>query len=335
MQPNDSIFRLGNAHLHSYALYLAHELQLFEIIAEGKAVNIGVLCERLNVQKRPMQALLSLCAANGFLIIDDNNNYAVSDTIRNYLLRSSPFPWGFMLDIQLLNHDAMSYQSMKQSVLSNSAPIYADKDLFESNESCPKLAAAFTRAMHGKSKASSNCWPLHVDLKNNRCLLDIAGGSGIHAISAVNAFPNLTALVLDRPEVCKIALGYIYEAGQKNRVDIVVKDMWHEDFPKADVHFYCDVFHDWPYERCCLLAKKSYDSLPSGGKILVHELLLNDDKMGPVSAALYNMVMIMWTKGQQFSTLEITDLLKGAGFNAIRVTKTGYGDWSLIEGVKP
>jgi len=335
MRENDTILHLGNAHFQTYALFAAHQLGIFEHIAKKTSISLTELGQASNLSERPLQALLAVCAAIGLLTVDDNCNYAVSDVTRMCLLKSSVFPWGRMLDMHLINPDSISYQSLINALSKNSAQIYDDADLFEANESSKERAVAFTRAMHGKSMASSLHWPAIANLTDHACLLDVAGGSGAHAISAVKAYAHLRGLVLDRPEVCNVAREYIAEAGLEDRIDAAAFNIWQDAFPKADVHFYSDVFHDWSHEDCRTLAKKSFTSLPKGGKILLHELLFNDNKTGPLSAALYNMVMLMWTKGQQFSASELTQLLEDVGFVGIEIARTGYGDWSLVTGRKP
>jgi hypothetical protein len=37
--------------------------------------------------------------------------------------------------------------------------------------------------------------------------------------------------------------------------------MWQDPFPPAEVHFYSQIYHDWPPERCRLLTRKSFESL--------------------------------------------------------------------------
>ena len=47
-------------------------------------------------------------------------------------------------------------------------------------------------------------------------------------------------------------------------------------------HFYSNIFHDWPPEKCSFLTRKSFDALPPGGRLVVHEMLYDDDKKGPL-----------------------------------------------------
>ena len=87
-------------------------------------------------------------------------------------------------------------------------------------------------------------------------------------------------------------------------------------------------------KKCLFLAQKSYESLPENGRVIIHEMLFNDDKSGPFSVAAYNINMLLWTEGQQYSGNEIAQMLDDAGFIEIEVVRTGFGDWSMVIGKK-
>jgi O-methyltransferase domain len=87
-------------------------------------------------------------------------------------------------------------------------------------------------------------------------------------------------------------------------------------------------------EKCQFLTEKSFRSLPFGGKIIVHEILLDTDKSGPLLAALMSMVMLLWTEGRQYSGAELARLLENTGFMDVRVEKT-LGPWGIVMGRKP
>lgn len=166
-------------------------------------------------------------------------------------------------------------------------------------------------------------------------LLDIAGGSGIHAIEAVKAFPRLQGIIYERPFVCVVAQEFIENFQLQNSIKTVEGDMWKDTFPSSDLHFYSDIFHDWQVEKCEFLAKKSYESLPIGGRIIIHELLFDEDKSSPLATAMYNVVMLLCTnKGQQYSAKEILAILEKVGFKEIQIIPTGFGSWSIVTGVK-
>jgi O-methyltransferase domain len=94
------------------------------------------------------------------------------------------------------------------------------------------------------------------------------------------------------------------------------------------------IFHDWPADKCRFLAQKSFDALEPGGRIIVHEMLFNNDRSGPFPVAANNIAMLLWTEGGQYSGPEISSILRKAGFKKIEVKPT-FGYWSIVTGVKP
>ena len=135
--------------------------------------------------------------------------------------------------------------------------------------------------------------------------------------------------------MCQVAQKYIRDAGMEDRVDTLAVDMFREPWPRGyDALFFSNVFHDWDFETCAWLAQQTYDALPGGGRILLHEMLLDDDGDGPVTAASFSMLMLLGTQGQQFTLPELKGLLEHAGFTGIDARHT-YGYYSLVTATKP
>ena len=104
-------------------------------------------------------------------------------------------------------------------------------------------------------------------------MLDIGGGSGAHAIGATQRWPALQAIVLDVPPVCEVAQGIIERHGLQDRIKTQVFDYWKDSLPSADLHFYSLSYQNWTLEKCRVLTQKSFESLKSGGRIIIHETL--------------------------------------------------------------
>jgi hypothetical protein len=103
----------------------------------------------------------------------------------------------------------------------------------------------------------------------------------------------------------------------------------------ADLHFYSNIYHDWSHEKGTFLTRKSFESLPPGGRIVVHEVLFDDDKTGPLAAAGYNIGMLLWSAdGGQYSGRELSEMLTEAGFGQIEIKPT-FGHNSIVTGIKP
>lgn len=111
---------------------------------------------------------------------------------------------------------------MKRAVLADAPQVYSGEALFKSREE--QLALAQGAAGHRRWLGS----PLP---------------------GAVRRWPHLRALVLVIPPVCPVADDYAARWGVQHRLTAVAADMWKDPFPAGDVHFYPDIFHDWPVPR--------------------------------------------------------------------------------------
>jgi acetylserotonin N-methyltransferase len=112
--------------------------------------------------------------------------------------------------------------------------------------------------------------------------------------------------------------------------------MFTEDWPEGhDAHFFANVFHDWSDETNRLLAQKSFAALPSGGRIFLGEILMDDDGAGPWHAASFSLLMLIGTLGKQYSLAEFRAILESAGFTDVTAQRTGGGYYSLVSARKP
>ncbi|MBA3922469.1 MAG: methyltransferase [Nostocaceae cyanobacterium] len=313
-------------------LLVAHDLKLFSLLATQPLTAVKV-AETLNIQIRPANALLTFCTSVGILDLN-NNYYSLTPFAEDYLLESSPTYFGGFLELNIANDAILTFDKFKNAVLTNSSQVYDNGKLFQSHEEQVKLAKVFTHAMHGHSMGAALAWSSSIDLSKYQVLLDIGGGSGAHAIAATLKWSNLQAIVLDMAPVCSVAEEFITSYGLQSRVKASVCNMWDDPFPSSDIHFYADIYHDWPPEKGRFLTQKSFDALNSGGRIIIHEMLYNDQKTGPTTVANYNTAMLLWTEGQQYSGSEISTFLREVGFDNIEIKPT-FGYWSIVTACKP
>lgn len=267
------------------------------------------------------------------LIIKEYDLYSLTSYAKDYLLEDGAYYFGAVFDLLIRQEEVRSISAIKKAILQGKPQVYAGQDLFEKHCADPTLLKIFTKAMHAKSKGPAQAWVNKFCFNNHKILLDIGGGAGTHAIYACLQSDNLRGIVYDMPSVCQLSQGYIQEYKLDEKISTHPGDMWLDPYPEADLHFYSDILHDWSIDCCCFLLEKSFFSLPRNGKIIVHEMLLNEDKAGPQNVVAYNLNMLLWTEGQQFSKTELETMLKKAGFKNI-VTLNTFADWCIMMGEK-
>lgn len=166
-------------------------------------------------------------------------------------------------------------------------------------------------------------------------MLDVAGGSAAHPIGAASKLPNLKVIFLDFAQVCEVAQEYINQYGLQKQIKTQETNIWSDHWPSTYLHFFSNIYHDWPPEKCHFLTAKSFNSLEVGGRIVIHEMLYDDQKTGLFAPAAFSMMMMMgWTEGRQYSGQELTSMLTEIGFEEVQVHRA-FGYYSIVTGRKP
>ncbi|XP_069615850.1 acetylserotonin O-methyltransferase-like [Ranitomeya imitator] len=103
----------------------------------------------------------------------------------------------------------------------------------------------------------------------------------------------------------------------------IIGDFFNDPIPEADLFIMARIINDWTEEKCLALLRKMYQSCRPGGGVLLVEVLLNEDKSGPVSSQLFSLNMLVQTEGRERTPSEYTKLLTDSGFRDIKVKATG------------
>jgi acetylserotonin N-methyltransferase len=168
------------------------------------------------------------------------------------------------------------------------------------------------------------------------CLMDVGCGSGVYGIEIARAHPGLNVILMDLKEVAAEALKYVERYRVDHQVTTAGINMFTEAWPEsADGHFFSNVFHDWSDDTNRDLARRSFAALPSGGRIFLNEILMDDDYTGPYPAAAFSLLMLIGTLGKQYSLAEFREILESAGFTDVQAQRTGGGYYSLVSARKP
>jgi cyclopropane fatty-acyl-phospholipid synthase-like methyltransferase len=318
------------AAFHAPTLAIADELGLFSAIHRQPSTPAEVARD-LNITVHAAESMLGLMAALGF-VAQAATRYHLTEVARTYLVPTSPYYWGGFL--RRIRNVPLDCNKLIESLRRAQQPRVSEQ-LWRAPSPPPEALHAFTHAMHAHSFALAMRVVDRFDLIGTSRFLDVAGGSGSYAIAAALHDPQLRCTVIDLPPVCEIASDYIAKHGVSERVTATPVNMFSEPWPIGfDRVFFSDIFHDWADEQCRFLAARAFESLASGGRVLVHEMLLSDDKDGPLAAAAYSMIMVFVTEGRQRTAQELIDILASAGFIEPRVTMTAEG-YALIEATKP
>lgn len=152
---------------------------------------------------------------------------------------------------------------------------------------------------------------------NEKVLLDIGGGSGFYAIAYLMAYPQMQAVVWDRPEVLKVAAENAVKYGVADRLQCIGGDMFTDPFPvPADILLVSNILHDWDSPEIRHLLAHWHAQAKPGARLLLHDVYLNDTLDGPLPIALYSADLFYLTEGRAYSRQEYLEFFKETGWRA-------------------
>jgi acetylserotonin N-methyltransferase len=326
------------------AMAVADELGIFAALDAAPSTSAEA-AQRLGFNRRAMHVVLSMLSALGLLVVRDGR-HELADVARTYLLPDSPYYWGPLLralGVLPQQHAALiralrapDDRASNIAISPANLPAGADDpaDAWQRGHIDRAQAEVVTRLMHCHSLPASVGAARNGNLEGVTRLLDVGAGSGCFSVAIAQHFPSIRCTVMELSAVCDVARGYIEEGGVSDRVDTLALDMFRDAWPRGyDGMFFSNIFHDWDVDTNQFLARRAHDALLPGGRIFLHEMLLAEDGSGPATTASFSMLMLLGTRGRQYTFAELRQILTSAGFDQVESRAT-HGYYSIVSGRK-
>lgn len=284
----------------SRALMTAHQLGFFEALRKPqKAIEVAKECGTDNGMT---EKLLLVCCALGVVWLD-NDHFVLTRLGIDTLLPESPRYLGGVLDhAEILWWASSGLSEVVRTGNRGATP--APPEYFKSH-----WHEHWIWAMHGNAANSEAQWVARqLDLSDRSLLLDVGGGPGTYSIAMCQRFPKLRAVIWDLPQTIAIARQMIERFHIGDRITVKEGDWNSDEFGTGyDSLFMSNIMHGHGSQAETRL-KQAIKALVSGGLLIVHDFLLNNDKCGPLPAALFNLMIGVYTVS------ELLDIIRSAGF---------------------
>ena len=288
----------------------------FTWLGENDGALPAQVATHFGIVERPLDVLLTLCRANGYIVSDDEGGLHLTSTAREHLVKGSPWFLGpYFMPIKDTPIVRTFLSVLRTGKPGNWQASPDGKDWHESMLD-PNFAREFTELMNsrGMSFGQFLAVALGPHLGGRRHLLDVAGGSGIYASTIVAAHPQLRAMVLEQAPVDALTRSEIARHGLEDCVEVITGDMFDGDWPQADIVLLSNVLHDWDFPEVRILLEHAASALPEGGLLVVHDAFIDDDKTGPLAVAEYSALLMNITQGKCYTPAEFAEVMREVGF---------------------
>lgn len=304
--------QISRGYWESSILFTGVKSGVFNILSSGFK-SAGKISKTLKTDKRATEILLNALTALGF-VIKRGNQYGNHPFTSRYLVEGKPAYRGNSL---LHSLDMWNTWGMLSEVLYSGIPA---TDLVKKLDADRERVEHFICAMDEHAQEPSEKIARLVRPKSIKKFLDVGGGPGTYCLALLKRNPEISATIVDLSLPLQIAKRLARERGLTRSLQFIEGDFLQVDFGNGyDLILMSHILHSNSLEDCKLLIHKGYHALQKGGRLLIHDFILNEDKVSPSSAAIFAVNMLVNTqKGRTYTAGEITSWMEGANFKDIR-----------------
>ena len=325
MHPNPAhIMQVGMGFMASKTLLSAVELELFTTLGK-QSMTAAQIGDRLALHPRSLRDFLDALVALHLLDRKGDGTegaYANTPDASIFLDKASPAYLGGILEMSNSRlygfwgnltealRTGLPQNELKHGTGSPFEVIYADEMRLEQ----------FLRAMGGIQLGSFMALAEKVDLSTVKTLCDIGGANATLSITLAKRHPNLACTSFDLAPVGPVAKRHIEAMGVAGRVEVMAGDFFKDPLPKAEVITMGNILHDWNEDEKTGLIKKAFDALPSGGRFIAIENVIDDARRENTFGLLMSLNMLIELPGGfDYTGAQFDGWCKAAGFKRTEV----------------
>lgn len=303
------IVNMASAFYESCVLFTASDLGVIQKLAALGEADLETAVSACGLDRRGGRILLDACAAIG-LLEKHEEKYRCSPEAALCLVPGSPAD---LSEAIRYNRDVYgAWGRLRELALTGRPVERPESHLGEDNE----RTRTFIMAMHSRALGIGRAVVPLLDLAGRRRVLDVGGGPGTYSALIAEAHPGVTCVVLDLPEVVKIADELIAKAGLTRQIGTLAGDYHTVALPDGnDAVLLFGVLHQERPDAIRDLVRRAYGALAPGGLVYVLDMMTDASRTKPKFSALFSLNMALTTDhGWVFSEDDLAGWLSESGF---------------------
>jgi len=315
----------GSGFWISSILIAGNQLGVFNALS-GKRQTAKEVARKIKAKLRGTEILLNALVAMGYLK-KVKNSYINTPFTEKYLVKGKDTYMG-----SALGHYFQMWQAWGDlvTVVKKGAEYIEFEKKFLKTDA--KQTEVFIDTMYQLGLYDAMNLASKLDLSKVKRVLDVGGGPGHYSFAMIEKNPEIKATILDLPLTLKVTNKYIKKRNMVEKVNTLEGDFLKDDYGTGyDLILLSHVLHSNSLKDCQKMINKSYRALNKGGRIVIHDFILNKEKISPPDAAIFSVNMLVNTKeGASYSLSEILSLLKNGGFRNFKHGKVSERSSYLI-----
>lgn len=290
----DRLDQISNGFMEAKVLLAGAELGLFDRLS-GDGATAAEAALSLGAPVRPIEMILDALTAME-IVEKRQGRYRNLPEYEPRLIESSPTHYS-----ALLRHRNRLFRrwAFLEDKARGRAPALPDDE--REGLTDPRANENFIRAMYAVSHGNVGAVADRIAFDGVRTIADLGGGPGHYLAEFARRAPGAEPFLVDVPLTLDVACRILADAEVFPRVRFVRWDFYEEPapagIPPLDLVFLSQVVHsaDEAQNRA-LFAKVAALTAP-GGRLVVHERTVEEDRSTPYEAAMFAINMLAMTDG--------------------------------------
>ena len=290
-------------------LYTLAELDVFTALAAGPST-ADELAQRLSLCSPATAAVLDAGVALR-LLRKDADQYANTDLSARLLTGDTDdclVEW-----VRTMGQWARAWSRLTDVVRHGGPALGKDIRLVGDHAYLTDLEIGLFRYATRLADELADCLPDRLE----GTLVDLGGGCGAYSMAICRRNPSLQAEIWELPDAVPLATKVIADHGMADRVSAFPRDYTREELGDGlAAVLMSNVLHTERREIAADMLRRAHRSLRPGGLLIINGNMLDENRTGPLFAALHNLSsVVLWESGQDFAIPELTALVIEAGFS--------------------
>jgi len=318
--PNlEAVFAHFVAYQQSAAVKAGVELDVFTRIGEG-ADTVEALAKHCEAAPRGVRALANTLVVMG-LLEKSGDRYRLGADAAAFLDRRSPAYVGSMVGFLGAPMLREAFGALTDAVRKGGTAIPESGTLAPEHPIWVRFARDMAPVAGMTAQALAAV--LEADTAPAWKVLDVAAGHGLYGITLLQRNPRATVTALDWPNVLEVAQEFARARGVADRFKRLPGSAFDTDPGTGyDLVLLTNFLHHFDPPTCEKLLRRMHDALAPGGRAVVVEFVVNEDRVSPPAAATFSLVMLASTpSGDAYTFAEYDRMFRAAGYGAVELRK--------------
>lgn len=313
-------------------LRVAAELDLAGIIKD-KPMTISELAKMTRTDEEHLFRIMRALTSNGIFRLRNDGKYSNSPMSKALVDGKGSLRYTIMQHLGSFNWSAFNELGYSVRTGEEAVQKVYGKRIYDYLAENREESEIFDRSMSNLTELAIDPILNAYDFSKCRTIADIGGGEGLLLSAILFKNPGTSGILFDLQEGLARAQTITQKYGVTERIKIIPGSFFETAPVGAEIYLLKNILHNWSDEDCIRILKNIRNVLPDNGKIVILEMVIEEDNKPSFGKLIDIQMMVFMQKGKERTRREYKELLIKSGFRLDKIIPT-ITPLSLIEAIK-